>query len=431
MNTDIRIKIGIFAHRKTKKLRRALGDGAFVALLTLWGAAANSRPDGVLRGMSVEDIALDADWGGDPEEFVSTLVACGWLDETPEGYALHDWAEHQGFVVHSEARSASARKAAEARWKKTHADSEVDATRNAESCEAHAERMRPAMRNHAERNAPNPNPTPTPNPKPEAAAAQISGEGEIARAREAVPIAAAADALSPVSAPHLVALPPALPGACAPDAERMSLARAANLYRNSFAGKSHVQVAPMVLAKLSVLISQYSAVEMEQAFDAAATAGASSLVYLERTLEGKRADAQGVPRARDKPLSKRGEALQALGAWAQGDWLREEIAAGMALLLADGERKGLPAADTITLTAANYEAELRKYQLTEEERGRVRQAFEQARLHVQNWPQTRELCDHLPRRRPQEALAEEPESARRPAFGLAEEFANLKRTEEA
>ena len=78
-----------------------------------------SRPKGRLDGFSALDIALEAGWGGDPNELVSKLVEAGFLDVLDEGiYALHDWEEHQPFVVQWKTRSERAKKAIEARWRK-------------------------------------------------------------------------------------------------------------------------------------------------------------------------------------------------------------------------------------------------------------------------------------------------------------------------
>ncbi|MCK8604397.1 hypothetical protein [Desulfoferrobacter suflitae] len=100
MNPDIRISISFKGHRKRRKLKALLGPDATDYLLDLWIGAAVSRPEGVLRGYSLLDIALEAGWEGDPEEFVGKLVQVGFLDVLEDGtYALHDWEEHQPFVV--------------------------------------------------------------------------------------------------------------------------------------------------------------------------------------------------------------------------------------------------------------------------------------------------------------------------------------------
>lgn len=454
MNTDIRLKTALRHHRKIKRLVNRLGAVAPWNLIQLWLSASENRPEGILTGYTVEDIADDADWQGDPNTFVNALLECKWLDELEDGtYALHDWKEHQPYVSHSEDRSEQARHAARTRWAKQGACSN-----DAHLCSEHTGSIQSAYGQHTDSNAdfemsnapsPSPDPSPTPKPKPKTAAAVVDRSKGRSRAREGTALAAAAAFETPPDPPSsppepetVQELPPLAliqpepeilppepvlatepPVSSPPDDGHMHLNEAANLYRQCFAGKNHLQVAPMVLAKLGVLISQYSRDEMQSAFEAAATAGANSLAYLEKTLEGKRADAQGHPRG--KPHGRQGEAMRNLAAWAKGDWLREEIATGMARLLADGKREGMPSADLIAVTAENYRESLTPYQLTEEERPRVREMFEQVRKQCRNWPQSKELTDFLPRRRMQDVLPEETQRGS-PEVHLWDEFLKQK-----
>jgi hypothetical protein len=48
-----------------------------VYLLDLWIASAQNHPDGILSGMDSTDIALEANWPGDPDEFVVALQEAG------------------------------------------------------------------------------------------------------------------------------------------------------------------------------------------------------------------------------------------------------------------------------------------------------------------------------------------------------------------
>lgn len=141
MNSDIRILTSFLTSRKRKKLRAILGDRSDSYLLDLWLQAAISRPKGILHDMTAEDVALDAGWEGDADQFVSALQRCGFLDLTEAGeYALHDWAQHQPWAVGAEDRSLKAKKAAAARWGMSEDDpgTNNNATSMPVACKEHA-----------------------------------------------------------------------------------------------------------------------------------------------------------------------------------------------------------------------------------------------------------------------------------------------------
>lgn len=119
MNSDIRLAVSFRGHRKRKRLRLLLGPGSTDYLIDLWIATAMNHPNGVLQGMDETDIALEAGWEGeDAQKLVSALVECGFLEKDESGvYRLHDWEEHQAYVIHAERRKAQARNAAAARWR--------------------------------------------------------------------------------------------------------------------------------------------------------------------------------------------------------------------------------------------------------------------------------------------------------------------------
>ena len=151
MNSDIRLAVSFRGHRKRKRLRLLLGSGSTDYLIDLWIATAMTHPSGVLQGMDEIDIALEAGWEGDPQQFVTALVECGFLEKTGNGaYALHDWSDHQGYVIHAERRKANARNAATARWN----------ARQENGVQA-------ACGQQAEGNPPSPLPSPVPEPSPE------------------------------------------------------------------------------------------------------------------------------------------------------------------------------------------------------------------------------------------------------------------------
>jgi hypothetical protein len=92
-----------------------LGDSGFKAHIFLLMYAAEARPDGVLSDLDADDIALAADWRGDPQEFVDTLTALKLLDFDGQDYAIHDWHTNNPWAAGATARSEKARKAANTR----------------------------------------------------------------------------------------------------------------------------------------------------------------------------------------------------------------------------------------------------------------------------------------------------------------------------
>ncbi|WP_136805056.1 hypothetical protein [Desulfosediminicola flagellatus] len=130
MTSDIRLAVSIRSHRKVKKLRRKLGAEGVLSLVYLWIGTATSKPDGILIGWDVEDIALESEWEGEPQEFVDSLINLGFLDDDGNGtYRLHNWNIHQAWVVGAKARSEKAKNAIRARWDKK-AEKENSRVRN-------------------------------------------------------------------------------------------------------------------------------------------------------------------------------------------------------------------------------------------------------------------------------------------------------------
>lgn len=108
MNTDFRLSVGFWQHPKTKKTARRLELEGIRSLQILWAWAAVNRPDGNLSGMDWEDIELAADWQGEERKFFDTCLGM-WIDETSDGYALHDWQEHNPWASEADTRSDAAR----------------------------------------------------------------------------------------------------------------------------------------------------------------------------------------------------------------------------------------------------------------------------------------------------------------------------------
>lgn len=180
MPDDFRLAVGVTTHPKTQKLIRRVGYEGFYALVRLIEFCTVSKTDGVLSGMTGEDIELCVGWRGDPDALVDALVETRFLDE-PEHlggdswYEMHNWEKRQPWVSGSGARSEAARRAASARWEKRASGGQKtnqDAHRMRRACDPHADRNAHRMpsacdphasrtgsdaqvtKNHAERNAP-------------------------------------------------------------------------------------------------------------------------------------------------------------------------------------------------------------------------------------------------------------------------------------
>lgn len=110
--TDCRVSTGLISHPKKLKLQRRLGKQAVWSLIALWSFTAANRSNGSLSGMTAEDIAIAADWDGDADLFVKTLVELELLDATEWNLCVHDWAENNPWAAGAVRRSEAAKFAA-------------------------------------------------------------------------------------------------------------------------------------------------------------------------------------------------------------------------------------------------------------------------------------------------------------------------------
>ncbi len=124
MNTDFRLTIGFSSHPKIRRLKRRHGSDAVVSLIQLWEFTAQHRSEGVLTGMTEEDILDATGWHGDCE-LINSLVEFRLLDKGPEWYEIHNWRKNNPWAAEATRRSESARQAAQERWKKTKGESNV------------------------------------------------------------------------------------------------------------------------------------------------------------------------------------------------------------------------------------------------------------------------------------------------------------------
>jgi hypothetical protein len=193
LNTDIRLNIEFLDHSKTRRMLRALGPWGPLSLLRLWMYAAKNRPDGVLEGMSSEDIEDSAGWlsvqADRPGEFFHYLTRNRWLDKAGRGvWKLHEWALWQPWVAEAEDRERDGRRGAHVRY---HVQKGVSKPRVCEFCREaigglegdDTDGIAPTRGGTAP--APSPKPIPSPEPIP-VTAKERDGAGAAAnRAREA------------------------------------------------------------------------------------------------------------------------------------------------------------------------------------------------------------------------------------------------------
>lgn len=176
--SDIRLEVSWRDHPKRKKLRRRVGADGVLALLDLWLWTAQNRPDGVLTGLTAEDVEIAAQWQGTPGALVAALLddAIRLIEQDEVGtLRIHGWDEHQRWASGAARRSEAGRIAAEKKWaKKLGASDPGNARRIATAPNPDAAAMRPQAGEPAtvaRSDAPIPIPIPIPNPVSSASAA--------------------------------------------------------------------------------------------------------------------------------------------------------------------------------------------------------------------------------------------------------------------
>lgn len=98
------MKAGTDRKAKFRQLQRdlKLPRYAVVGLLqSLWDFAAVNTPEGDVGRFSDEDIALDIEYEGSPDELIDTLVNRRWLDRSDDHrLVIHDWPDHCEDGIH-------------------------------------------------------------------------------------------------------------------------------------------------------------------------------------------------------------------------------------------------------------------------------------------------------------------------------------------
>lgn len=107
----VRVDVGFWAHRKTMRLRAAIGDCALWLPLRLWSYAAQNQPDGDFKDYQADELAMLLGYSGNAQAMLEAFQQSGFMD----GMRIHDWQTYNGY--HS-VFAERAKKAAAARWGK-------------------------------------------------------------------------------------------------------------------------------------------------------------------------------------------------------------------------------------------------------------------------------------------------------------------------
>jgi len=102
MSKDFRVVASAFENLKLRKLSKQLGDEGVLSLISLWAYAAAHKPSGILGACAAEDIEMMAAWevASREGEFAKVVADLRLIDhDDAAGYAIHDWPEHNSFLV--------------------------------------------------------------------------------------------------------------------------------------------------------------------------------------------------------------------------------------------------------------------------------------------------------------------------------------------
>lgn len=110
MSLYLRLFTSFFTHRKTLRLRQAIGDAAYWVPPRLWAYAVEHNPDGSFGKFGDKEIAEAIGYSGDAAKLVKALTDAGFLDSRKR---VKNWAEHNEYHA---AFSKRAKHAADCRW---------------------------------------------------------------------------------------------------------------------------------------------------------------------------------------------------------------------------------------------------------------------------------------------------------------------------
>ena len=103
----IRLDSSYPRHRKVLRLVRNLGPLAELYPIRLWLWALEQSPDGSLRDIDAEEMALIVGHKGDADKLWSAMSTCGFIEQDGEqSWRLRSWHEHQGILIERAERNA-------------------------------------------------------------------------------------------------------------------------------------------------------------------------------------------------------------------------------------------------------------------------------------------------------------------------------------
>lgn len=107
------------SHPKTQKLARILGLSKPTVvghLQYLWWWATDYAQEGDLSRFDPLDIAIGAEWEGNPDLFLDALIRSGFVDRDEDGggLSIHDWHDYAGKLIERRAKNAERMRAARA-----------------------------------------------------------------------------------------------------------------------------------------------------------------------------------------------------------------------------------------------------------------------------------------------------------------------------
>lgn len=109
----LNLDLDYFTHPKTLRLMSVLGGAASIYPVKLWCYVGRYHVDGKLPQYTEHELENIVGWDGEQGKLISELLRLKFLDQTSDGYKIHDWCDHSR---HLEVFKKRAKSAAKKRW---------------------------------------------------------------------------------------------------------------------------------------------------------------------------------------------------------------------------------------------------------------------------------------------------------------------------